>query len=340
VKTLVHPADQGGCGHYRILWPAHALADQGHDVTVGDGHVPPDTDVVVVQRPLRRAYAERVIPLLQSRGIAVVVEVDDDFQTVDPRNPAWRDTHPRLSPDRNWQWLAKAAALADLVTVSTPALADRYGGHGRVVVLANYVPSSLLAVQVVPEERPVLGWTGSVATHPGDLDVAAQAVRQALAGRPGWRFRAVGGQQTLRALGLSADAGHETVPWTTDLTAYVEQYARLTGAIVPLAPGPFNEAKSWLKGLEAAAVGVPFVASASGPYRQLHDLGAGLLATTRGDWKRQLGRLLDDPALRTDVVAEGRRAAAGLTVEAHAWRWAEAWGQAVLNRRKTTRAAA
>lgn len=340
LKTLVHPADQGGCGHYRILWPARALAEQGHDVTVGDGHVPAGTDVVVVQRPLRRTYAEQVIPLLQSHGIAVVVEVDDDFRTIDPRNPAWRDAHPRLSPDRNWQWLDKAAALADLVTVTTPALAARYGCHGRVIVLPNYIPWSHTTVQAVPEDRPVLGWTGSVATHPGDLDVAAAAVRHALAAHPQWRFRAVGGAQTLRALGLDPGQGHETVPWTTDLTDYLKQYARLDAAVVPLAPGPFNEAKSWLKGLEAAAVGVPFVASSTGPYRHLHELGAGLLADSRRDWKRQLGRLLDDEPLRLDLAAAGRQVAAGLTVEGHAWRWAEAWGQAVINRRKAKRAAA
>lgn len=333
MKALVHPADRGGCGHYRVLWPATALADQGHDVTIGDGHVPEGTDVVVVQRPLRRTYAEDVIPLLQSRGIAVVVEVDDDFARIDRRNPAWAEADPKRSPDRNWQWLAKACAAADLVTVTTPALADRYGQHGRCVILPNYMPRSYLAVPPVRDETPVLGWTGSVATHPGDLDAAAPAVRQTLAEEPGWRFRAVGGQDTLRALGIAREPQHETVPWTTDLSAYIEQYARLDAALVPLAPGAFNEAKSWLKGLEAAAVGVPFIASPTGPYRQLEQLGAGLLADSGRDWLRQLRRILTDRGLRDHLTAEGRAAAAKLTVEGNAWRWAEAWQQALINRR-------
>jgi predicted Zn-dependent protease len=30
----VIPADEGGCGHYRLAWPAIALRNLGHDVTL------------------------------------------------------------------------------------------------------------------------------------------------------------------------------------------------------------------------------------------------------------------------------------------------------------------
>jgi glycosyltransferase involved in cell wall biosynthesis len=325
VKVRYQRADDGGCGYYRLIWPCQALADQGHDVAQARPHVEPGTDVVVIQRPLRSVWADSVIPTLHASGIAVVVEIDDDFASIDPANAAWRHCHPRLNPTSNSHHLARAAAMADLVTVTTPALAQRYGGHGRVAVIPNYVPVAYLNHDPEPEEQLMLGWTGSTLTHPGDLTVARAGIRRALDEHPrAWGFRAVGGHDTLRELGI----GGQIVEWTRTLPEYAAQYARLDAAVVPLKGSAFNEAKSWLKGLEAAALGVPFVASSTGPYRQLRDLGAGLVAESPGDWPRMLRRLLSSPALREDLTLAGRAAAVGLTVEGNAWRWLDAWATA------------
>jgi len=34
VRVVVHPADEGGSGFYRLIAPARALAAQGHDVAL------------------------------------------------------------------------------------------------------------------------------------------------------------------------------------------------------------------------------------------------------------------------------------------------------------------
>ena len=34
MKVAVFPSDDGGCGWYRLRWPAQALAAQGHDVVI------------------------------------------------------------------------------------------------------------------------------------------------------------------------------------------------------------------------------------------------------------------------------------------------------------------
>jgi glycosyltransferase involved in cell wall biosynthesis len=330
VKVRYQLADEGGCGHYRLLWPGRHLHSLGeHDIQRATPNVDLDTDVVVIQRPLRGHWPQ-VIEQLHAHGIAVVVEIDDLFDQIDPQNAAWRYIHPTYSPDSNHRHLATAARMADLVTVSTPALQARYGG----VILPNYVPETYLSLA---PERPegLIGWTGTPLTHPGDLDVARAGVQQALEQSPTWTFHAIGSASTLHALGV--DGTHE--PWQPDISGYAERYGRLSAAIVPLRRSPFNEAKSWLKGLEAAALGVPFVATPTGQYRQLHDLGAGLLADRSRDWIRELKRLLGPGSLREELIGRGLAVARDLTVERNSWRWAEAWALARANYEKRSAAA-
>lgn len=53
---------------------------------------------------------------------------------------------PTTNREQNGKWLGVAWERADLVTCSTPALAERYGKHGRVAILPNYVPASYLEI--------------------------------------------------------------------------------------------------------------------------------------------------------------------------------------------------
>lgn len=381
MRVEVHAADLGGCGHYRLIWPAQALhyaglddvdirlitPDDGigaasfdcradlaltlerhgwhrledmaagrfdpDDVAIGGLGTVPDADVVVLQRPLTDRLVD-VVRFLKAEGIAVVVEVDDDFQTIHPRNVAWRTVHPSASPRRNYRHLAAACELADLVVVSTPALADRYGRHGRVRVIPNYVPSHYLGI--LPPERPVddtvvrVGWSGAFDTHPTDLQVTRGGVAQVLRDRS-LPFYVVGDhdRRIATALGHGGRLAH-TGGWLP-LEKYPIAMAMLDVGIVPLDAITFNHAKSWLKGLEFAALGVPFVASPTGPYRELHDRhGIGLLAGPRSrDWRRHLERLVDDVDWRAEVAARNRAAASALTIEGHADEWLDAWRHAL-----------
>lgn len=353
-RIHVHAADEGGCGHYRLIWPAEAAIAAGADVelirpddaraqiecvssiealALSGKKVPhrlrhvPDADVVVLQRPLTDDLVV-VVELLKAAGIAVVVELDDDFAAIERNNSAWADVQPHLSPARNYRHLLRACELADLVTVSTPALAARYGRHGRVVVIPNHVPRRYLYITPAVHDELRVGWSGSTETHPNDLQAAGAGIARALGDR---RFHVIGdGVGVRRNLGLGRNVAH-TSGWLS-LEQYPHGMAELDVGVVPLASTPFNEAKSWLKGLEFAAVGVPFVATPTQQYRELHELGAGRLAARPRDWERELRRLIDSPAARDDLAADGRDVAARLTIEANVDRWVDAWTSAVLNR--------
>lgn len=354
MRIDVHPADSGACGWYRLRFVAQALAAQGHDIRLrgdasyravmapsafGDRCVgldqPVGADVVVLQRPLHRHRYE-LIQALQAQGVAVVVEVDDDFHSIHNANPAWVTTNPLNNADMNRDWLKKSCAIADLVTVSTPSLATRYGSHGRCVVLRNCIPEKYLDLDAslysekylvgLRSDRVTVGWSGSVATHPTDLQVVGDGVARALA-RSDARFVVVGtGKGVASRLSLAQEP--EATGWVP-IEAYPEALALLDVGIVPLALTEFNEAKSYLKGLEMAAVGVPFVASPTGEYRRLSLDGIGWVAESPAEWAIFVEQLARDRAHREALAEAGRELVrTEHTVEGNAWRWLEAWESA------------
>lgn len=343
MKVYVYPADQWACGHYRLVWPAEAVSGD-LDVTIvdpgdpryalggkvdPDGRVhevfgPEDADVIVLQRPTHRQLSQAV-GHLREKGVAVVVDMDDDLARIHPKNPAFMHLHPKGSPAHSWHCARDACRDATLVTVSTPALAQRYGSHGRVAVLNNYVPKRLLEVEHVDSE--VVTWCGSLHSHPDDVPVLGASIAGLV--RRGATYRTVGsGVGMERALGLPE--GSDTPTGTVPFEEWPEAVARSGVTVAPLADTKFNEAKSWLKPLEAMACGVPVVMSPREEYRRLQDAtGVGLLAKKPRQWEACLRSLLEDPVRRADQSAAGREAVrTAFTLEAQAWRWAEAWTRA------------
>ena len=298
-----------------------------------------DTDVLVLQRPMHYLIPD-AIEYLQARGTAVVVELDDDFHTAHTDNLAFKIHHPRVAPKANWQHLGECVKRADLVTVATGALAHRYGSNGRAVVLHNYVSSELLSI---PRrgDGATLGWAGSVVNHPNDLKATRGGVAQALHDNPGWSFHCVGGGDfaaiVARQLELSSDTTYTSTPWKT-LELHHILMSELDVGIVPLVPLVFNAAKSWLKGLEYAALGIPFVASDLPEYMLLADrYGIGVLAPSKAKvWRRELNSLMQ--ATHREALGAVWRdcVALNLTIERNAWRWPEAWQKALDRRRSRT----
>lgn len=338
-RILLNPCDREGCGRYRLGLPASALQREettleiflseglpvrldtrtGKALGLADGFS--DWDVVVVQRPMSD-WQVQALRGCRRRGIRTVVEVDDDFEALHPLAPAWATTHPKVSTEWNRQWLRDACREADLVTVTTPALAARYAPHGRVAIIPNYIPEAWLSIDA-DRIGDVVGWTGTVGTHHGDLAVTRGGVAQAIR-ETGASLRVIGNPELVKR-DLSLDAEPENVPWQ-DWGDYAYEVARFDVGIAPLGDTAFNRAKSHLKPLEMAALGVPSVVSPLPAYEALAARGIGILAKDRSrDWRREVKRLLEDAAYRAETSAAVRIAAAEHTIEDNAWRFAEAW---------------
>lgn len=337
MRVYVYPADDFGCGHYRMIWPAaevHKISDfdvaivTSENARIGahldsQGRItqviyPQDADIVVFQRPTHR-YIAAAIPLLRQRGVTVVVDMDDDLRTIHPANPAFVMLHPKNSGMHTWQNASAACREASMVTVSTEALARRYGSHGRVRVIHNTVPESFLKVEHTDSD--LLGWGGSAHSHPNDLSVVGSSIARLVS--EGTQFRVVGsGTDVARLMNLNDNPDETGIvrfhDWASELT-------QIGVGIAPLADTAFNEAKSWLKPLEYSAVGIPWVASDRTEYRRLHGLGCGSVVERPREWERELRRLLESSDLREDMSGRGREVASELTIERYAERWHDAW---------------
>lgn len=357
MKIYVYPADVFGCGYLRLIWASQALAAVGHDITVvmPEGHVdalgrkapanglkgrtdasgktvavtvPKDADVMVLQRITHRALAE-AIALWRSQGVAVVIDMDDDLSSVHPRNPAWRALHPTMGkPGFSWKIAEEACKAATLVTVSTPALLQRYASHGRGAVVYNHIPAKHL--RIAHADSSVIGWGGTVASHPDDLqEVGSSLFRLTSEGHP---LRIVGpGDGVEFYAGVrqnwSASGGVDIFQWPHQLASDIGI------GIAPLADTKFNAAKSWLKPLEYASLGIPCVMSPRVEYRRIYELGVGVLARKPRDWEARLRELVASSARREELAGRGRQVASEWTIEGNAWKWLEAWSQALAIQR-------
>ena len=352
MKVRCYPSDTTGSGRYRMRYPAQAAIAAGADVYLstgekGDGlpiermtqggrnYVRPkpiDADVLVLQR-IADETSVAILPAIQQAGIAIVVDIDDDLSALPPTHPACKQLNPRLSPHMNWRLLERACRIADMVTVSTPALARVYGSHGRVAVLPNCVPERMLDMPRNSDGMTV-GWTGWTVSHPGDLRVTGGGVADAIRRVPGAHYLQIGPAHDVRRQ-LALDSEPESTGGLPEIEDYYTALGRLDVGITPLDDTRFNSAKSWLKPLEMAARGVAPVMSPRADYALLHSYGVGLLAEDRGRaWRRDVELLLTDLHSRTELVERGREAIRDRwTYEARGERWIEAWERAVAHRR-------
>lgn len=350
MKVAVYPADKWGCGSHRLIWPAQELQRRGYDVTIVTGqdrHVemvidnrtdevaevklPDDVDVVVFQRVTHR-YLTQAIKVIRATGRTVVVDIDDDLSTIHPSNPAWEHLHPRANERRigknkymhSWANLGAACRDASLVVTTTAALATKYG-HGHAAVIPNYLAEHYYDVE--HEDNDVIGWPASLTSHPNDPAVVGSAIARLV--DEGNRFAVTSVATGVgAAFGLPSDDVVERVDGIISLHDWPTELAKIGVGIAPLADTKFNAAKSWLKPLELAAVGVPWVGSPRADYARLHKLGCGVLVDRPKDWYRVLRRLLTDEPRRAELSAAGRSVAGTLRLRDHVDEWWDAWSAA------------
>lgn len=353
MKIYLFPADAHGCGHFRMIWPAIALKEQGHDVALVmpgqrdsalagaldengvmvDVRIPQDADLIVFQRTTHRNLAQAV-KLIRQRGVAVAIDMDDDLTAIHPSNPAYAMLHPQgPQPDHSWHYALDACRDASAVIVSTPALLKRYAPHGRGFVFDNYIPEHYFDVPHF--DNATIGWAGSLHSHPNDLQSMGSSVN--VLSQSGYQFAVIGDVKGVH----NAWGVNENVPIMATGPKQINDWpiavATLGIGVAPLADTKFNAAKSWLKMLEYAALGIPCVGSDRAEYVRINkEHGIGWIAKDAKDWTRKLKTLADDPIARHELAQAGLESARGLAMKKNAWKLAEIWTEAVkIERAKT-----
>ena len=228
------------------------------------------------------------------------------------------------------------------MTVSTPALAGRFAPHGRVAVVPNCVPASYLSEpnrrifagrDWQPGTKVRVGWSGSVETHPGDLEATGGALGTVLGELGGVAScHVIGtGKGVKDALRLGAEPS--STGWLP--LEHYPQGARAARrrhrpvAGVRVQPGQVVAEGSGDGGVRGAVRRVPAarVRAAGDPRRRCARLRRPPVD------RRSYGRSSPAPTLRAEHAAKGRAVAKHYTIEANAHRWWEAWTSAAEMRR-------
>ncbi len=270
-----------------------------------------DLDILVIQRYMNVELARDLQLLGKKMNTIFVQDVDDWYWGLDRRNHAAKAASPELNPRNNIVHYKKILQLSDYIIVSTPYLAERIGafvGEDKIRVQENHADLSKFTKRRVHTEatRPLIGWFGSTAHRSGDLQILRGVVSQV---QDSFGFVHIG--DMAGAAGLWADGTqrmyptfHKEIGIKPEVMAYtrplmphdqlVQHGFDYDIGIVPLNMVPFNEAKSWIKGLEYAAAGVPFIASPTSEYvRFQEEYGVGRIAAKPKDWLAHLEELRD-----------------------------------------------
>jgi glycosyltransferase involved in cell wall biosynthesis len=299
---------------------------EAHRKSAGHHSVRPD----MLLRPVVELLASH--PQVRA-GRAIVYEADDDLLSY----PDWTGLGPTARRERDL--IERLLGLADLVTTTTPVLAERLAARTRapVRVIRNALDPAWYAAPAAdageaPPGDPRVLYHG-VPVRLRDYEIARPAVDALVREIPALRRVWLGAANEPRVVA----AVDEVRPWVDGLPEFAAALvaARPDIGLAPLLDEPFNRAKSELHWIEYAMAGAPAIVSGfdgGGPYDVVRDGVDGLVARTASDWDRHLRALAISPDLRAEIGGRAReRALAEYTIEARVGEWADAYREAAAH---------
>jgi glycosyltransferase involved in cell wall biosynthesis len=320
MRVLFASGIDGFCHRYAVLHWAEQLATQAIGATVR-AHVDPRVrtelaghDLLVLYRVPMSPWIAEVIDAAHAAAIPTLFAVDDLI--VDPRLPAPTLLRGRDERERRlWhEGVARYRATleaCDAVLGTTPALVACARAAGKPAHLhrCGLGRREIACAARAPRRRDGgvrLGYFSGTPTHDADFALIAPVLLELLDARTDLTL-VVGGTLTLDPTFARFGARVQREPWVP----WPALPALLAGVDVCLAPldlqDPFTAAKGAIKYLEAAAVGVPTVASPAESFRDAIDDGrTGVLAADTPAWRRTLTALIDDRAHAARLGAAAR----------------------------------
>ena len=327
MRVLFVSGIDGFCHRYQVLHRAAQLAALGATATVrhfADPRLPDDLgthDLLFLYRVPETVATRALLGAAGDLGVPRLACIDDLIFVDDPRCLPDLDS---LTPAERDEWRAGVRRYRATITRCDAFLApteplvriaDGLGWRAHLhrnsvspaeLELGRRAREAAVAARAV-RGGPVLGYFSGTPSHDEDFASIGRALRDVLVAEPSARLLVVGPLALPPELDGLADRvdRRATVAWD----ALPELVASVDVSLAPLlAERPFAAAKGEIKYLEAAAAGVPVVATATAAYRHaIHDGENGLLATTQDEWRRALGALLADAALRERLGAAASR---------------------------------
>lgn len=260
---LLNPADESGCGSFRIINPAATLKDTIGLQCVKSFHYLSNEQLleygitkVITQRQSEPA---QVIELNRYKqfGLEMINDLDDLLWNVPASN-----SFSKTFKSENKAALLKTIQAADTNTVSTEPLQHllkAWSGKDSIIVPNMLLPQYY--TQTLRErstDKLQVFWAGSP-THGGDLKLLSQIIE----------LTKDYADFTLMGYLPNSLKGKVSFIEGVDFQFYHSTLLKLKFdlTIAPLEQHPFNECKSNLKLLEFGAVGVPVITNDIVPYQ-------------------------------------------------------------------------
>jgi glycosyltransferase involved in cell wall biosynthesis len=312
-----------------MILPLTELGKHGHDVTIGTAGTKAVTsrrgrfDIIVGQMLAAHDQSQLSTWRRLSAHGRLVYELDDNPFAVEQVNWQAYSTFARADVI---DAVSHSAEVAALVTCTVEPLAKVMREHNpNVAVLPNCVPGWVCEHQRTRHARPRVGWLGG-ASHGRDIRLVARPVREFLNRNPGWDGHLIGTD-------FRPAIKHERIEFTNWVSVYADprpfyEAIDFDIALAPLQWTVFASSKSYIKALEAAALGIPVIASDAEPYRDFVVHGVtGFLVRRDHEWLTYLQQLADDEGLRESMGHKAREHARAFTIENNWHLWEQAYGR-------------
>lgn len=315
----VKPLQPNGCAWYRCYLPMKELSKNGWEAGIGIPGFNPDHgfgilipdqkaihgwDIVVLKLIMLERVVEQVARA-KELGQKIVVDIDDHMEGLEETNLAYKTTSPEANPRNNREHYVAIMDQADALITSTPFLYDFYKDkypNKQIFLIRNGIdPDRWIIHNDHKGKLPTFGWVGATPWRSGDLEILKPYFGQFLRTRH-LKFHHAGAIKNAPKAYVQAGVDKNICtdePMKTMLGVPELYSKKIDVGIVPLRDVPFNHAKSYLKGMEYAAAGVPFIASALPEYKLLEDGGVGRTASTPQEWIGHMEELLD-PKVRKE----------------------------------------
>jgi glycosyltransferase involved in cell wall biosynthesis len=230
---------------------------------------------------------------MQQNGQRVIVDIDDFHFGLPESNIAHMTTNPRMNSQSNRMHYEAGIRQADRLIVSTDYLREFYERrHRDVVVVRNGLDTERFTAVAQPE-IPVFGWVGGTLWRNSDVEMLASWLPDFVKDHGVQVYHGGHIPGDSQHFGVRAGLSRVATKPMKRLHEYPTLFNDLHVGFVPLVDSPFNRSKSFLKGLEYAASGIPFIASPTYEYELLHEAGVGRLASTPDEWRDHAAELLD-----------------------------------------------
>lgn len=304
------------CTRYRVLNKAEQLEKLGYDVKVvnlsklqlldckGASHI-------IIYRAPDLPILSQVCQLANKTGVPIFYDIDDlVFDTKYTDQLAYTQnlsTVDKNNYDESVRGYGRMLEKCDAVITSTNQLAKELKNYKKAVIInRNVLSKELVEISRKTPHKDsdnhkvkMAYFSGSI-THNENFEMIKPAIISLLKKYPYLELHLAGHLDIPEDIAYFGEqiVTHPYVDW--------KELPRLISAIdinlAPLVHSTFNEAKSEIKWLEAAAVKVPTVASRIGSFEDMIDDGVDGILASDTEWEEKLEVLIINKASRSQIA--------------------------------------